>query len=49
VYFFNILNTTDPEYVSSLVKHAQSLRFGDQGKQAERNIIEVTDKWIEEL
>ena len=49
VYFFNILNTTDPGYVNALLQHAQGLRFGGQAKDAEKNRIEVSEEWIKEL
>ena len=27
-FFFNIINTVDPDYLSALIRHAQGLRFG---------------------
>ena len=27
-FFFNIINTADPDYLSALIRHAQGLRFG---------------------
>jgi len=49
VYFFNILNTTDPGNVNALLQHAQGLRFGGKAKDAEKNRIEVTEELIKEL
>ena len=49
IYFFNILNTVEPDYVQSLMKHAQALRFGEKGKDADRNRIEITEEWMKEL
>ena len=49
VYFFNILNTTDPGYVNALLQHAQGLCFGGLAKDAEKNRIEVSEEWIKEL
>jgi hypothetical protein len=48
-YFFNILNTTDPEYLQALIKHAQGLRFKGSQPQDNQNVIEVTEQWAKEL
>ena len=33
-YLFNVLNTSEPMYVQSLIKHAQALRFAKQDPDA---------------
>jgi hypothetical protein len=48
-FFFNVVNTADPQYVSALIKHAHSLRFGDKDPNSNKNIIEVTQEWVKEL
>ena len=48
-YFFNVINTTDPSYITALVKHAQELRFANKQPQDNPNIIEVNEHWIKEL
>jgi hypothetical protein len=48
-FFFNVVNTTDPHYVSALIKHAHSLRFGSKDPSTNKNIIEVTQEWQKEL
>ncbi len=49
IYFFNVINTVDHEYVSKLIKHTQNLRFGDKGPRRDDNEIEITEKWQKEL
>ena len=48
-FFFNVVNTTDPHYITALIKHAHSLRFGNKDPNANKNIIEVTQEWVKEL
>ena len=48
-YFFNVINTAEPEYLAALIKHAQSLRFKGPNPQDNPNIMEVTDEWLKEL
>ena len=40
-FFFNVVNTTDLQYISALIKHAHSLRFGNKDSNANKNMIEV--------
>ena len=28
-YFFNIINTVEPEYLSAIIRHAQNIRFAN--------------------
>ena len=48
-FFFNVVNTADPHYISALIKHAHSLRFGDKDPNSNKNIIEITQEWVKEL
>ena len=48
-FFFNIINTVDPDYLSALIRHAQGLRFGSSARSKEDNIIEVNEYWRKEL
>lgn len=44
-FFFNVLNTIEPEYLSALIRHAQSLRFNNLAKDENPNIIQINDFW----
>jgi hypothetical protein len=48
-YFFNVINTIDPEYLNSLIRHAQNQRFANQKPDENPNVIEVTQFWQNEL
>lgn len=48
-YFFNVVNTADPDYLAALIKHAHDQRFGAKNPQDNPNIIEVTEQWVKEL
>jgi hypothetical protein len=48
-FFFNIINTADPDYLSALIRHAQGLRFGSGAPSKDDNIIEVNEHWRKEL
>jgi len=48
-YFFNVINTVEPDYLASLVKHAQNQRFNNMAPDENPNIIEVTSFWKKEL
>lgn len=48
-YFFNIINTVEPEYLAALVKHAQNQRVHAGEPQDNPNVIEVTEFWRKEL
>jgi hypothetical protein len=49
IYFYNVINSADLDYISKLIKHAQNLRFGDERPWKENNDIEITEKWLKEL
>jgi len=48
-FFFNILNTVDPDYLSALIRHAQGLRHGTGAPSKQDNIIVVNEHWRKEL
>ena len=48
-FFFNVVNTSDPDYLSALIKHAHEQRFGAKNPQDNPNVIEVNDQWTKEL
>jgi hypothetical protein len=48
-FFFNIINTTEPEYLAALIKHAHDVRLRGRNPQDNPNTIEVTDEWVKEL
>jgi hypothetical protein len=48
-YFFNVLNTVEPDYLGALIKHAQNQRFDNKLPDENPNIIEVTSFWKKEL
>ena len=49
VFFFNVINTLQPDYLQKLIMHAQSQRARGSEAQANPNIIEVNDFWRKEL
>ncbi len=44
-YFFTIINTVEPDYLSQLIKHAQNQRFNNMVPDENPNVIEVTSFW----
>ncbi len=44
-YFFTVLNTVHPKYVSSVIAHANSQRFSAQGQASETQRVIVSDEW----
>ena len=48
-YFFNVVNTSEPMYLQSLIRHAQNIRFAGQDPDAKNERIEVNDFWAKEL
>ena len=48
-YFFSVINTIEPDYLSALVKHAQTQRNAPVNPQDNPNVIEVTEFWQKEL
>jgi hypothetical protein len=48
-FFFNVVNTFDPDYLAALLKHAHDLRFGAKNPQDNPTTIEVNEQWAKEL
>jgi hypothetical protein len=48
-FFFNVINTVEPDYLAALIKHAQNQRFENKVPDENPNIIEVTSFWKKEL
>ena len=49
VYFYNILNTVHPEYMSNAIKHANEQRYGSGQINNQMEEIKVSDSWWAEL
>ena len=48
-YFFNILNTIHPDYLSQIMAHANKLRMTAEGDNMQAQGIEMTKYWDEQL
>ena len=48
-YFFTILNTVHPEYVSNMIAHANSQRFAPFGEAREKDTVVISEEWLEKL
>ena len=48
-FYFNVVNTSDPDYLAALLKHAHDLRFGAKNPQDNPTTIEVNEQWAKEL
>ena len=48
-YFFNVLNTTYPEYLRKMIEHANNQRMGSANNGTEMDEIKVTDNMWNEL
>ena len=44
-YFFNILNTFQPQYVDQIIRHANDQRNSISNEAQARETIEVSDNW----
>ena len=47
--FFNVVNTSDPDYLAALIMHAHDLRFCGKNPQDNPTTIVVNDQWVKEL
>ena len=45
-YFFDILNSIYPDYLSQIMNHASKQRFTVDGDEAKKEAIVATDEWI---
>lgn len=48
-YFFNILNTFQPKYVETIIRHANEQRNSVANEARAKETIEVSDKWWDAL
>ena len=48
-YFFDILNTLQPEYLQRVLKHANEQRMGAEGADQKEETIAISKCWEEEL
>ena len=48
-YFFNIMNTVNPDYTSQLIKHANEQRHSVENERQALQAIEVTEGWLDKL
>ena len=48
-YYFNILNTFQPEYVDQIIRHANNQRNSVSNDAQAREFIEVSDNWWKAL
>ena len=48
-YFFDILNTTYPEYLRQVMEFAAKQRYSAEGENKKEQAIKATDDWFEEL
>lgn len=48
-YFFNILNTVYPTYLSHIMAHAAKERFSVEGKDGKSQAIKASDEWYDAL
>ena len=46
-YFFNVLNTLNPEYVAKIVAHANRVRNVVADDDGKRDAIEISSAWWE--
>ena len=48
-YFFNVLNTLQPEYLAKLIAHANMQRTSTDGIRQKNEAIKMSQFWQEEL
>ena len=48
-YFFTILNTVHPEYVSNMIAHANNARYAPFGEAKEHDTVVVNEEWLDKL
>ena len=48
-YFYTVLNTVHPDYVTNLIAHANKSRFAPKAEQNENKTVTVTEEWWENL
>ena len=48
-YFYTVLNTVHPEYVSNLIAHANKARYSAEAQANEQMTVAVSQEWWEQL
>ena len=48
-YFFNILNTLHPDYLSQVMVHANNQRMTTEGEAMQAQSIKMSEYWDEQL
>ena len=48
-YFFNVLNTLQPEYLQQVMAHAAKQRMSAEGENMQRESIKISQFWEEQL
>ena len=48
-YFFNILNTLYPDYLSQVMSHANKQRMSTEGEDVKAQSIQISQYWSEQL
>ena len=48
-YFFNVLNTVQPDFLKQMVDHANKQRMSAEGVVGQREAIQISQFWEEQL
>lgn len=48
-YFFNVMNTLQPDYLANIMQHASKERMSTQGEDMKNQSIEISDFWFDAL
>ena len=48
-YFFNLVNTFQPNYLQQIMKHANNQRNSVEAEAREKEVIEITEDWWDAL
>ena len=48
-YFFNVLNTVQPEYHEKIIAHANEVRMAADGEKQQHQTIEISPFWEQQL
>lgn len=48
-YFYYVLNTLYPDFVTRLINHAQEVRNTSSKEEEKAEVIEIAPEWMEEL
>ena len=48
-YFFNVLNTVQPDFLNQIISHANKQRMTTEGEKMKSQSIQISDYWAEQL